>query len=89
MISEIRPTGRNGYHITWYQPSLPDQQTVLKYHVNYSASNEQKKRSKVTKENFIIIDVDYDKQYMINIQVETEAGQSQAASKSWLSLSRM
>ncbi|XP_028402571.1 receptor-type tyrosine-protein phosphatase F-like isoform X3 [Dendronephthya gigantea] len=85
VISKITPTGRNEYNISWYQPLLPDQQTVLKYHVNYSASNEPTERS--TSNNFIIIEVDYDKRYTINIRVETEAGKSQAASKSWLSLS--
>ncbi|XP_028402588.1 receptor-type tyrosine-protein phosphatase F-like [Dendronephthya gigantea] len=89
VISKITPTGRNEYNISWYQPSLPDQQTVLKYHVNYSASSEPTKRSTVPKENkFIIIVVDYDKQYTINVRVETEAGQSVATLKSWLSLSK-
>ncbi|XP_028402428.1 receptor-type tyrosine-protein phosphatase S-like [Dendronephthya gigantea] len=89
VISKITPTGHNEYNISWYQPSLPDQQTVLKYHVNYSASNEPTKRSTVPKENkFIIIVVDYDKQYTINVRVETEAGKSMATSKSWLSLSK-
>ncbi|XP_028402574.1 receptor-type tyrosine-protein phosphatase S-like isoform X6 [Dendronephthya gigantea] len=89
VISKITPSGRNEYNISWYQPSLPDQQTVLKYHVKYSASSEPTKRSTVPKENkFIIIVVDYDKQYTINLRVETEVGKSQAASKSWLSLSK-
>ncbi|XP_028402587.1 phosphatidylinositol phosphatase PTPRQ-like [Dendronephthya gigantea] len=89
VISKITPTSHNEYNISWYQPSLPYQQTVLKYHVNYSASSEPTKRSTVPKENnSIIIVVDYDKQYTINVRVETEAGKSLATSKSWLSFSK-
>ena len=79
-------TGLKKYTISWTQPFLPEQTTVLKYHGNYSASQGISKTLSISAEmRSVTIDVEFEKQYTFDIQVETRAGTSNVTSKSWTS----
>jgi hypothetical protein len=79
-------TGLKKYTISWTQPLLPEQTTVLKYYGNYSASQEISKTLSISAEmRYVTIDVEFDKQYTFEIQVETQAGRSDVTSRSWTS----
>jgi hypothetical protein len=78
--------GLKKYTISWTQPLLPEQTTVLKYHGNYSASQGTSKTWSISAEmRSVTVDVEFDKQYMFEIQVETRAGRSDVTTKSWTS----
>jgi hypothetical protein len=78
------------YTISWSIPSLPDQQTIRKYYANYSALNESSEMLNIPKKmTSVSVDVDFDKRYTFEIQIETEAGRSNTTSKTWLSHSGM
>ena len=86
-IRNIISTGPKKQTISW-SLKLSGNQTVLHYHANYRALNETSKPlfvSNVT--TSITVDVDYDKYYIFEIQVETQVGKSKIASISWLSQS--
>jgi hypothetical protein len=79
-------TGLKKYTISWTQPFLPEQTTVLKYYGNYSASQGSSKTLSISAEiRSVTVDVEFDKQYTFEIQVETQAGRSEVTSKSWTS----
>ena len=86
VISKILSTAPKKYTISWVQPTLPVHQTVLEYYTSYQVLNGPKHSSKISKDKtFIIIDVEYEKQYNFEIQVVTQAGKSGVASKTWFS----
>jgi hypothetical protein len=79
-------TGLKKYTISWTQPLLPDQTNVLKNHGNYSASKGISKTLSISAEmRYVTIDVEFDKQYTFEMQVETQAGRSDVTSRSWTS----
>jgi hypothetical protein len=79
-------TGLKKYTISWAQPLLPDQTSVLKYYGNYSASQGISKTLSISAEkSSVTINVEFDKQYTFEIQVETQAGRSNVTSRSWTS----
>ncbi|CAB4021699.1 receptor-type tyrosine- phosphatase S [Paramuricea clavata] len=87
VILKIISTGLKTYTISWFQPPLPDQQTVvMRYHAIYRVSNGPSETLNVSKEmTSIVIDVEFDKQYTFEIQVVTEAERSDVTSESWFS----
>ena len=90
VISKITSTGPKKYNISWSKPNLPHGQTIKQYHVTYYASDVTARTESLSKEKTsTYIDVEFDKDYTIEIQVETEAGISKANSKSWISHSGM
>ena len=68
--------------------TLPGDQTVLKYYASYRASNEQTENLPVSNEarSITVDDVEYNTNYLFEIQVETQGGKSKRAS-TWLSVS--
>ena len=88
-ILKIISTGIAKYTISWHQPSLPNRQTVIMYHTSYRSSEfegSRKNQSRVSKQRTsITIDVKFDQRYEFAIQVETKAGKSDEATKSWFS----
>jgi hypothetical protein len=87
---KIISTGLKMYTISWSIPSLPDQQTIRKYYANYSALNESSEMLNIQKKmTSVTVDVDFDKRYTFEIQIETEAGRSNTTSETWLSHSGM
>ncbi|XP_028402424.1 uncharacterized protein LOC114525361 [Dendronephthya gigantea] len=87
-ISKIESTGLKEYNISWSQPSLPGVQTVLQYKAYYGVLNASRNET-TSKETFVTIHVsEYDKQYTFEVQVKTQAGQSDLAKKSWLTHSK-
>jgi hypothetical protein len=83
----IISTGIRKYTISWEQPPLPDQQTVLKYYANYGASRQSSKNkaSISNQTTYITINVMFDQEYDFEIQVRTEAGKSEVTKISWFS----
>ena len=76
--------GLKKYTISWSQPSLPKKQTLLAYYGNYRASQGVNETLNISKEmRSITVDVEFDKQYTFEVQVETEAGKSDMTNKSW------
>ncbi|CAB4001321.1 receptor-type tyrosine- phosphatase S-like isoform X11 [Paramuricea clavata] len=83
---KIISTAPKKYTISWTQPFLPEQTTVLKYHGNYNASQGTCKTLSISSEmRSVTIDVEFNKQYTFDIQVETRAGRSDVISRSWIS----
>ncbi len=63
---------------------------MLRYHGKYRASQGTNKTFNISKEmRSITVDVEFDKPYTFEIQVETEAGRSDVSNKSWFSHSGM
>ena len=84
-IRNIISTGPKKQTISW-SLKFSGNQTVLHYHANYRALNETSKPLFVSNlATSITVDVDYDKYYIFEIQVETQVGKSKIASIPWLS----
>ena len=83
-------TALKEYTISWIQPVLPKKQTILAFYASYNTLKGVRKTFNMSREKkSITIDVKFSKQYMFEIQVETNAGRSDMASKSWFSHSGM
>ena len=88
-MPKIISTGLKVYNISWSQPRLPGDQTVLQYNVNYGVSKDSNSIARNSIQTFVIVRVEYNKWYTVEVQVETQAGQSAATTKSWLTHSSM
>ena len=85
-ITNVISTAPKKKTISW-SLTLHGDQTVLKYYASYRASNEQTKNLLVSNEaRSITVEVKYNTNYLFEIQVETQGGKSNTASK-WLSQS--
>ena len=86
-ITNVISSGPMKKTISWTL-TLPGDQTVLKYYASYGASNEQIENLSVpNKETSVTVDVEYNTNYVFEIQVETQVGRSKTASTKWLSQS--
>ena len=86
ILGKIKSIGLKQYTISWFQPPLPKGQTIQAFYANYSTSVEVGKALNISRERkSLTIDVKFADQYTFEIQVETFAGRSDVASKSWFS----
>ena len=89
-ITKLISTALKEYTISWIQPVIPIRQRVLAFYASYNTLEGVGKTFNLSRERkSITIDVKFSKQYMFEIQVETNAGRSDMASKSWFSHSGM
>jgi hypothetical protein len=86
VVSRIVSTASETYTIFWDKPTLPAGQTVLKYFINYRVLNGSNNSKNVSNDmTSIAINVEYEKQYIFEIQVVTEPGISNVTSRTWFS----
>ena len=86
VILKIQSTALKMYTVSWTKPTLPAHRTVLKYAIHYGVFNGSKNSQNVSEEKTsIIVDVDYEKLYIFEIQVLTQAGISNVTSRTWFS----
>ena len=84
VISNIQSTALKKYTVSWEKPSLP----ILKYAINYGVFNEPKNPRNISKDTTsFIVNVDYEKRYIFEIQVVAQAGISDVTSETWFSRS--
>ena len=85
-ITNVISSGPKKKTISWTL-TLPANQTVVKYYASYGASNGKTETLPVSNEaKSITVDVEYNTNYLFEIQVETQGGKSKTASK-WMFLS--